>query len=151
MATPGFIYQTSAHNVSVSDNGDFFQLRNGATSIVKILEFRAWQISDTALAMAAIRLDRGTGGAGGNAMTEYEWDSGGPASSVTTFNLATTDANSAGQTLAYAGGWNILQEFVFLPTPEFQLYLSPGTNLGASLEAADTLEIGFSCVWQEYV
>jgi len=145
----GFIYQTTATNLSVTDTGDFVQLRNSSTLSVVIHEVRVWQESDTTLAMNTVRLHRGTGGAAGSAMTERELNQGGPAAVVTGFSLPTTDVGTL--TGDMQSGWNILQEFLYLPIPEDRIILAASDHFGVSLRVADTLTIGCSVIWEEMV
>ena len=47
-------------------------------------------------------------------------------------------------------GWNILQEFVWLPTPRFQLFMGASDTLALSLLNTDALTIGCSVIWEEF-
>jgi hypothetical protein len=143
----GFIFTTAAAALAVTDTGDFLQLRGAAGAIVEILEIRVSQTSDTTLAMNAISIQRGTAGSGGAARSEYEYDTAGPTALVTAFSLATVDVGSVD--LAVVAGWNILQEFVWLPTPEMQLHLAASDHLGISLLNADTLTVNAQVTWRE--
>lgn len=140
-------YQVQANTLSVTDTGDFIQLRNSTGVTCEILEVRVWQTSDTTLAMNAIRMRRGANGAAGTELTERELDVAGAAPVATAFSLPTTDVNS--DDLDIHCGWNILQEFVWLPTPEFQIHLAASDHFGVSLLIADTLTIGANIIWRE--
>ena len=101
--------------------------------------------------MNAIRMRRGTTGTvGGGVVTEEKWDEGGLAvSAVEAVSLPTGDVATI--TLGYTRGWNILQEFVFLPTPEFPMILrGSAEKLGVSLLNNDTLTLGWGILWQEF-
>lgn len=142
-------FQVSANNLSVTDNGDFIQLRMGSTTKAQILEIRVWQESDlTITAMHTLRIQRGAGGAVGSALTEREYDIAGAGPVATAFSLPTTDVGTLDFDLH--AGWNILQEFVWLPTPELQLPLAASDHLGVSLRVNDTLTIGASITWVEF-
>ncbi len=145
MATGTFYAQ--GNNLAVTDTGDFLQLRGAAGVICIVKEIRVWQESDTALAMNTIRIQRGTGGAAGTGLTERENDIAGAAPLATAFSLPTTDVGTLD--LDVHCGWNILQEFVWLPTPEFQIHLAASDHIGVSLRVADTLTIGASIWWTE--
>ena len=49
-------------------------------------------------------------------------------------------------------GWNVLQEFVWVPQPRYPLILLASDHLAVSLLNAPgvTLEMGVSMVWEEY-
>jgi hypothetical protein len=148
MAHPVGVFYTQANGLSVTDTGDFIQLRGAAGVRIEVLEIRVSQTSDTTIAMNTIRLHRGTGGAAGTGLTEREWDIAGAAPAATGFSLPTTDVGTLD--LDVHCGWNILQEFVWLPTPEFPLVLAASDHLGVSLLAADTLTMNASILWAEY-
>ena len=148
MANPQGTYYAMAHTLTVSDQGDFFQMRNTTGNRIEVLEIRVWQTSDTALAMNAIRIQRGVGGSGGNAVTERSWDAGGKSVAATCFDTCTGDVGTLD--LDIHCGWNILQEFVWLPTPEFYLILQPSDHVGLSLLISDSLTMGASMLWQEF-
>lgn len=140
-------YQTTASGLSVSDTGDFFQLRNAAAVVCYILEIRVWQTSDTDLAMNGIKFHRGASGAGGTGLTEYEWDVSGIAASATAFSLPTSDVSADDLDLRY--GWNILQELVLLPPPNLSWRLAASDDMGLALVNADTLTVGCTVIWEE--
>ena len=142
-------YSSSTSAVtSPADTGDWFQLRNGAAVTVEILEIQVFQHVETTLVMNALELRRGTGGAGGTGMTEDEWQTLGTTPLATAFSLPTTDVGTADLTLTY--GWNILQPFVWLPTPEIYLHLKPSDHLGIAAVVADSIAgVGCNIIWRE--
>lgn len=143
------LYYVQANSLSVSDAGDFLQLRNPGGVICLVKEIRVWQTSDTALAMNAVRFNRGAGGAAGASAppTAREMDIAGASAVATAHSLPTTDVSSLD--LDVHVGWNILQEMVWLATPELEIHLAASDHLGISLLTADTLTIGASIFWQE--
>jgi len=141
------LYYVQANSLSVSDAGDFLQLRNPGGVICLVKEIRVWQTSDTALAMNAVRFNRGAGGAAGAALTERLMDVAVADAVATGHSLPTTDVSSLD--LDVHVGWNILQEMVWLATPELEIHLAANDHLGISLLTADTLTIGASIFWQE--
>lgn len=142
-------YTVSAEGVSVTDATQFFQLVGGTGACVEILEIRVFQTSDTALAMNALHIERGTGGAGGTARTEDEHSPDGPAAIASASDGSPT-TEVTGVDMNIRVGWNILQEAVWLPTPELQLWLKQNDDLAISLATADTLTIGYTITWNEY-
>lgn len=147
MGSMGRMYYAKGSAMAVTDTGDFLQLRNGAGVICRIHEIRVWQESDTTLAMNTVRIQRGVGGSAGTGTSEDEMDIVSPASAATAFTLPTTDVGTLDLTIQC--GWNILQEFVWLPTPDIQIHLAASDELGLSLRVADTLTIGASIWWEE--
>lgn len=143
-----YTYQAGTNSIAVTDTGDFFQLRNGTNALVELKSIRVFQTSDTTLAMNAVNIIRGDTGAGGVAMVEHEYGNiTGPTAVAAALSLATTDVTNAD--LSFWGGWNILQEFVWLPTPELQIELVRSDHLGLALAVADTLTIGVNVIWDE--
>jgi len=146
------VWNTIISNISAATQ--FFQLRGDTTgSAAEILEIIVFQTGATALdAMNGIHIERGTGGTTGAAQTEDEWMIDGPAA-----NFAAADVGSAfGVQVGtvdwnYRRGWNFLQEFVWLPTPEVQIWLKESDDLALSLIISDTLTIGYSITWVEYL
>jgi len=148
MASPASTGYVQANTLAVTDTGDFIQIRNGSDTRIEVIEVRVWQTSDTALAMNAVRLHRGVSGAAGTGLTEREWDNQSGTLGVTGFSMPTTDVGTL--SLDIHSGWNILQEWIWLPTPEMPLILMNNEMLGVSLLIADTLTIGVSITWQTY-
>ncbi len=144
----GFTFVATTSGLSVTDTGDFLQLRNTTAVTCKIKEIRVWQTSDTTLAMNGIQISRGDSGAAGSDVTNHEWDIGGPAAVADAFSLATTDVTTLD--LDIRCGWNILQEFVWLPTPEFQIHLAESDHLGVHLVGTDSLTMGWTIIWEEF-
>lgn len=142
-------YTSSAESMTITDATQFFQLRGATGATAEILEIRVFQTSDTSLAMNAIHFERGTAGAGGTTPTPDEWSPDGPAAIYVAAHtgpsgeVGTVDWN-------YRQGWNILQEFVWLPTPEIQIYLKQDDDLALSLVTADSLTMGYTITWIEF-
>lgn len=143
----GFTFVATTSGLSVTDTGDFLQLRSTTGVICEVLEIRCWQTSDTTLAMNGIQISRGASGAAGSDVTNHEWDIAGPGAVADAFSLATTDVDTLD--LDIRCGWNILQEFVWLPTPEFQIHLAASDHLGVHLVNTDSLTMGWTIVWRE--
>ena len=143
----GSLMVVNALTLSVTDNGDFLQLRNTTNSLALIHEIRVSQTSTTTLAMNVIRITRGSGGAAGTALTEREYDTAGQTPVVAAFSLPTTDVGSAD--FIYAGGWNVLQEWVYLPPPEHRIPLKSSQHLSVSLLNSATFTIHCQAVWEE--
>lgn len=143
-------YAATAENLTlVADTGDFFQLVGGSTPW-RLLEVRVFQRGTTTLTMEVVRLHRGTGGSGGTALTEYEYRTAGPASTIAAASLPTTDVST--DDWEYHLGWNMLQEAVFLPIPELWVPMKANDDLGiAQLTGTAHTGVGVTAVWEEYV
>jgi hypothetical protein len=142
-------FTASADSVAVSDATQFIQLIGAAGVCIEILELRVFQTADTAIALNGIVIERGVGGAGGTAATVSKWVAGG-AAAVGTVNHAAPSSEVGTLDFTYRVGWNILQEAIWLPTPEMQLWLRPSDDLGVRLTGTDILTIGYSLTWNEY-
>lgn len=144
----GSLYQVTGTGLSVSTTNDIVQLRGAAGVIIKIHEIRVWQTSETTLAMNGIRLIRGTGGATGTGLVEREFDIVGSAPAATAFSIPGTNV-ATGVDFDFEAGWNILQEFVYLPTPALRLHMAASDELGVRLINSDTLTMGVTILWEE--
>lgn len=151
MANPVGTYSLSVNGLTVTNANNFFQLRNGSTRRIEILEIRVFQTSDTALAMNAIQLERGSGGAGGTAVTEYEEDVSLGSPIAQGFSNATAFSAEVGTLdMVKNIGWNVLQELVWVPPPKYPFILLADDDLGVSLLNSDSLTMGVSITWEEY-
>lgn len=145
-----FRFSATAENLTLlGDTGDFFQLVGGSTPW-RLLEARIWQRGTTTLTMDTVRLHRGTGGAGGSALTEYEYATAGPAATVAALSLPTTDVST--DDWIYRIGWNLLQEVVYLPIPRLWTPFKANDDLGIAKETTTAhTGVGVTVVWEEYV
>lgn len=142
-------YSASASSLSVTDTGDFFQLRVTGNIRVLVREICVFQTSETTLASNAVHIVRGTSGeAGGTGLDEYEVDNVMPSAGATAFSLPTGDV--ATTTWEKVIPWNYLQEVVWFPSPQFPLVLVQDDNLGISLLNTDSITLGVNVSWQEY-
>lgn len=144
-------YQARDAARAVSATGDIFQIRNSSTDRrAEILEIRFGQTSLTDLELLTYAFNRGTNGAGGTPLTERPFLSDMPAAACEAATGAVTDVVVAN--LEYGGVWNVLQEFVWLPSPEIQIILEPGDDLGIAIETTPSGSMSTSCnvVWREY-
>jgi hypothetical protein len=151
MLPPGFYrYSATARNLTlVADAGDFFTLNGGADPYL-ILGVRVYQTGSATLAQADIRLHRGTTDAAtGGAITEREYTTDGPASTVTALSLPTTDV-STDDWEEYVG-FNNLQEIHVLPIPELWIPMKIGDNLGiANASSTAHTGVGVTVQWAEF-
>lgn len=143
------LYSVTASGLTLAaDNGDFGLLVGTAGTRAVVHEVRVFQTGVTALAMDVVRLNRGTLGAGGGALTEQRMDPADTTNVLVATSLPTTDVTSDYQVLV---GWNLLQEVVWLPTPEQQLILNDGDDLGIGrIGAVAHTGVGFSITWEEF-
>lgn len=143
----GRVYMASASALAVVDGGDFFQLRNTTARSVLIHAVHVSQTSDLSItAMQFVNIRRGVGGLAGTGLDEWENDVSGVAAGATAFSLPTTDVGTADWDAFF--GWNILQEFVWLPTPEMRLKLKASDHLGIAI-ISDTLTVNVTVFWEE--
>lgn len=141
-------FMSSAISLSVTDTGDFLQIRNAANTVVEVHEIRAFQTSDVLIAPNGIEIRRGVGGAGGVAHTEWEYDTTDTNAVVVAVDQATTDVGTVDLELVF--GWNALQEFVWLATPQQRIWMAESDHLGVALSNADTLTMGWFIHWEEW-
>ncbi len=147
-------YQARDSAYAVTAAGDFFQLRNESTDRrAEVLEIRFGQTTLTSLEILRYAFNIGTNGGGGSALAERSYLSDHPAAACEALSDNTdftTDVTAS--TFEYGGVWNVLQEFVWLPTPEIKIILEPGSNLGIALDDAPSGSASMTCnvIWREY-
>ena len=151
--TPIGMYHASAAGLAVTDTGDFFQLR--AVGVIAVIhEVRVWQENLVTLELNTIVMGRDStgGGAAGSALTEREFSPSTTAPASTTHSLPTTDVDAGTLTWDLHCGWNILQEFVWLPTPAMRVAVYPDDDFGISLRVAPSgsQTTGVSVIWEEF-
>ena len=134
--------------LTVTDTSQFLQLV-GASNAVKVIEVRVNGAAGSSVLANAIRLVRGTGGAGGTGVLEREWVQGGPSASVAVVEDAPTTEITAVD-WEYTMGFNQVSEAVFLSTPAMQLWLRPQDDLGVSIVDTDSLFLDCAVTWQEW-
>lgn len=143
-------FSVSMENITLlADAGEFFALIGGANPWL-LLEVRVWQRGTTTLTVDTLIFRRGTGAAGGTGLTEYKYGTAGSVNTVTGVSLPTTDIVTVDW--EYKMGWNLLQEAVFLPTPELWL---PGQAaddfaITRSTTTAHT-GVGVQASWAEFI
>lgn len=149
--SPLATYSVTATGLTVSDTGDFFQLRAPTNRRGVITEIRVFQDGNTKVAMNSIRIVRGSAGfSGGTPLTQYRDDVVAGASSLDAYSLPTGDVTTFD--LDIRRGWNILQEFVWMPTPSYQIMIGKSDAVGIRLlnTPASSLNIGFNVTFEAY-
>ena len=149
MANGWHKFAVSMENITLAgDTGDFFQLR-GATTPFRVLEAQVWQRGGTAVVTDTLAFRRGTGGAAGAALTQYEYNTAGPAPTCTAFSLPTTDVSLDWRVLR---GWNLLQEATFLPIPELWVPHKSADDFAIGREGVVAhTGVGCTVIWEEFV
>lgn len=145
----GRMYSIALSGLAVTGTNEFLQMRNIANRSARIHSISVFQISTPSLAMNGIRLNRGTGGSGGTDRSSLvrKGDNVDTNAGIAPFELTSTPISSVDWD-AFRG-WNILQEYVWLPTPRMQIELAASNHFGLSLVTGATLTIGLTVVWEE--
>ena len=139
---------------------DFFELLAPSTKVVVVHSINIGQITDlgdAAEEVLTVQLRRGVGsvtsGSGGSSPTPAKLETGDTAAAATV-EISNTTAMVVGSgtiTILKFLPWNIRGEFVYLPTPEARIILSPSERLAVGLLAApaDTITSHGTLVWEE--
>lgn len=150
MLPPGFhVFSAAAENLTLlADSGDFFQVVGGANPWI-LLQMKVWQRGSTTLVMDSLLLHRGTAGAGGSALTEYEHTPSGASATCVAASLPTTDVST--DTWQHRQGFNLLQEAVNLEIPELWVPFAANVDLGVT-RATTTAHtgVGVHISWAEF-
>ena len=112
-----------------------------ALIIDKIVLTQETQTSSEALAVQA---HRASAAGAGTAITPKAIQSGYPAAGSTAHDAATTDSTATD--ILVREGWNVLAPFVWHPTPEERMVISPGLFWAVRLDVAPAASMTFSCV-----
>ena len=144
-------YSASTPGITLlADVGDFFQLIGGANPW-RLIECRVFQRALTAITMEVLTLTRDTGGSGGSGIVEYDY--GGvdqPTPTTVCLTLPTTDV-AGPLDLEQHLGWNMLQEAVWLPTPQMYIPCRANDDIGISqITGTANVDVGVSVIWQEF-
>ncbi len=140
-------FASGATGLTVTDTGDFLQLRNGTGQLARILEIRVLQTSENDVVMNGIVMTRGTTGASGVPHTEWEYDVSGASAGVVVVGQADPDVSLGDWQETF--GWNAINEFVWTPPPQHPLVLAESDRLGVALRVADTITVGYFVAWEE--
>lgn len=140
------LYSSSGSSMTFAASTDLFHLRGAVGVVCRIKEVRLFQVGSTTLAMTGVKFIRGTGaGAGASEFTDYKMNITDSAPSATvnvpTGNVSSLDFN-------HHMGWNILQEFVWLATPELEIVVGATQDFAVQVFHAQTLG-GFTIFWEE--
>ena len=137
----GRLYTSTFSAVAVTAAQDFFEINAPADAIVVIHAVYLSQYTDTGDAaeeILSILYKRGAtvSGSGGSAFTALPAQFGDVALGGTTEINNTTKANTGTITVNHADAWNVRMPYVFIPTPEMRLVLSPSQRFTVELLAA---------------
>lgn len=145
----GRMYMASVAGLAITTTNDIIQLRNTTDRAVLIHAVHVSQTSELTISqMHVINLRRGVSGATGDALNEWENDVSDTDAGVTAVSEPGTNVDTSDWDGLF--GWNILQEFVWLPTPEMRLWLAASDHFAVALLNADTLTMNATIFWEEF-
>jgi hypothetical protein len=147
------LYTAAFDSVAVTAQQDFFELTAPATTGFMVHEVRIGQSSSTTSAELLIRLRRGTStttsGSGGSTATPVALHANDPAANVVVeINNTTKMAVGSGAlSLILVDTFNVLNGWIYLPTPETRPAMAPsqrftvelGTTPGSSTTISGTI------------
>lgn len=146
----GRMYAAVFEEVAVSAIQDLFELNAPADAVVKVHSFEVSQSSDVDSEMLALLFHMGsTSGSGGSTPTPTPLELGDAAFG------GTVEANNTSQstegTFLHAAAFNVLNGYIWMPTPEARIVLSPGDRLIIELQTApgDELTMSGTLVFEE--
>lgn len=149
----GLKYIAQFNAVAATAQQDFFEIAGPADAVVLIHWIRISQTTeagDAAEEQLSILFKRGatTTGSGGSTPTPSPVEFGFPAAGSTVKANNTTKATAGTIVTMLADSWNVRSPYEWLPTPEFQLVLSPSQRFTVELATtpADSITLnGFIC------
>lgn len=144
------VYEVSLNNTSVTAAITLVQLLAGSSSMLRIL--RAWcsQSNQTTSAQQAIQIMRKSGAATVTSFTPLKLSPGDAASNMTSSTSGTgTNASAEGTDtdVLYRDNFNVLNGWLWVPTPEERIVVPPSGILGLKFPIAPgsamTVSAGF--------
>lgn len=156
----GMMYTGQTNGVAVTTQIDFFELLAPADCCVIIRQIELTQsteLGDAQEEELSILIKRGVGtvtsGSGGTTPTPSKTQSGfAAAGSTLEANNTTKMATGTGTiTTLWASTWNVRAPWLWLPTPEFNIVLSPSERLTVELGTtpADSITMNTLIVFEE--
>lgn len=155
----GMRYSVVFDAVAVTVAQDLFELTAPADAVCKIISCVIGQVTDAGDAeseLLQITLRRGQGatsGSGGSAGTEVTLEAGFAAAG------SAVEINNTTQMVAGGGSLQVLREeafnvqvgWLYQPTPEEYIYVSPGDFFTVALDTApsDSLTMSGTLIWEE--
>lgn len=144
----GRMYVATFAGVSVSAVQDLFELTLPATCVVQIHRAEITNDASETSEQLPIQLRRGVGstsGSGGSTATPAKLGGTGDPASTVTVEINNTTVMSAGTITTLARrGFNVLSGWLYAPTPEERIVLSPSERLSVHLPTAPSAAITLS-------
>ena len=141
----GRVYAAVFETVSVSVAQDLFELNAPAGGSVVVHGFEVSQVAGETSEQLNLLVHRGsTSGSGGSTVTPSPLSVGDPAFGGTVEANNTTQSTEG--TFLHAAGFNVLNGYLWVPTPECRPVLSPSGRLVVELQTAPAAALSFSGV-----
>lgn len=131
----GRAYTVTADAVSETTAQDLVRVTAPATAIVVIDKVTVTQESQTSSEALAVQLQRSSTAGTGAAIVPEEMELGGGVFGGTALGTITADTTIDGLPLVREG-WNVLAPFVWHPTPEERIVISPSGIFVVRLDVA---------------
>ncbi len=147
----GRIHSTEIDDLTADADGTsaLFVMTGGARAW-RLLELTIFQVGTTTLTMEEVIIERGDTASGGTSQSVYSYNISDVATTGV-YSNATAITEATTITWQARRGWNMLQEFVWLPTPEIQLPVEVGDDVQVILGSSTAhTGIGVNVVWEEY-
>lgn len=139
----GRMYSATFEEVAVSVIQDLFEINAPANAIVVVHGFEISQSSDTDSEQLNLLIHRGsTSGSGGSTPTARPMELGDPAFEGTV--EANNTAQSTEGVFIHSAAFNVLNGYVWIPTPEIRPVISPSGRLIIELQTAPGDELTMS-------
>ena len=141
----GRMYSATFEEVAVSAAQDLFEINAPSDAVVVVHGFEISQSSDTDSEQLNILVHRGTtSGSGGSSVTPNPLEVGDAAFGGTVEANNTTQGTEG--TILHSAAFNVLNGYVWIPTPECRPVISPSGRLIIELQTAPGDELTMSGV-----
>lgn len=151
----GMMYTAQFSGVAVTLAQDLFEVVAPADSVVRIHQVEFAQYTDAGDAqeeLLSIKFKRGAtvSGSGGSSVTPGLLQFGFAAAGSTVEANNTTLANTGTIVTLYSSAWNVRSPFLWLPTPEMRIHLSPSQRFTVETTApADSITLSGTITFEE--
>ena len=152
----GMMYSAVFSSVAVTAAQDFFEITAPSDAVVMLHSVELTQSTEVGDAQeegVAILFKRGatSSGSGGSAPTPQPTQFGFAAAGSTVEVNNTTPASGGTITTLVSSNWNVRSPYLWLPTPECRIVLSPSQRLvvATPTTVADSITMSGTMFWEE--
>lgn len=145
-------YTVEFDAVAVTAQQDLIALASASTTVLELLGIvlsQNTEFGDAQEEELLLYIKRGVGstvGSGGSSQTPAKLETGAAAAAFTARKNDTTKMTAGTITVLHPDSWNVRTQWIFEPTPERRIFLSPSERLTLELATTPADSITMNCV-----